>query len=87
MGSIVDLGVRKGDKIMIRGYVEGYNPDLGVREYQKVENPLALEHKKVNLMKREKLFLRNMFGKKIVQFSLKKLYNFLFKKSPSKYEP
>jgi len=38
----VDLliwGVRKGDKILIRGYAERYNPDLGVREYQMVENP------------------------------------------------
>jgi hypothetical protein len=31
-------GVRKGDKILIWGYAEDYNPDLGVREYQKVEN-------------------------------------------------
>ena len=31
-------GVREGDKILIWGYAEDYNPDLGVREYQKVEN-------------------------------------------------
>ncbi len=38
----VDLliwGVRKDDKILIWGYAERYNPDLGVRAYQKVENP------------------------------------------------
>ena len=36
---IFDLGVREGGTILIWGYAEGYNPDLGVREYQKVENP------------------------------------------------
>ncbi len=38
----VDLliwGARKDDKILIWGYAEHYNPDLGVRAYQKVENP------------------------------------------------
>ncbi len=39
LGRIIDLGVRKGGTILIWGYTEGYNPDLGVREYQKVENP------------------------------------------------
>jgi hypothetical protein len=39
LGRIIDLGVREGDTILIWGYAEGYNPDLGVREYQKVENP------------------------------------------------
>ena len=39
MGRIFDLGVRKGGAILIWGYAEGYSPDLGVREYQKVENP------------------------------------------------
>jgi hypothetical protein len=27
------------DTILTWGYAEGFNPDLGVREYQKVENP------------------------------------------------
>jgi hypothetical protein len=31
-------GVRKGDTSLILGYEEGNNFDLGVREYQKVEN-------------------------------------------------
>ncbi len=39
LGRIIDLGVRKGGTILIWGYTEGYNPDLGVHEYQKVENP------------------------------------------------
>jgi hypothetical protein len=39
MGRIFDLGVREEDKILIWGYTEGYNPDLGVPEYEKVENP------------------------------------------------
>jgi hypothetical protein len=34
--------VREEDKILIRGYAEGYNPDLGVREYKKVEIKPAL---------------------------------------------
>jgi hypothetical protein len=41
----VDLlisGVRKDDKILIWGYAERYNPDLGVRAYQKVENPCSI---------------------------------------------
>jgi hypothetical protein len=33
------LGVRKGGTSLMWGYAEGYNFDLGVREYQKVENP------------------------------------------------
>jgi hypothetical protein len=32
-------GVGEGDTVLIWGYAEGYNPDLGVHEYQKVENP------------------------------------------------
>jgi len=32
-------GVRKGDTSLIWRYPEGYNFDLGVREYQKIENP------------------------------------------------
>ncbi len=39
MGRIFYLGVRKEDTILIWGYAEGYNFDLGVHEYQKVENP------------------------------------------------
>ncbi len=39
LGRIFDLGVCEGDTILIWGDTEGYNPDLGVREYQKVENP------------------------------------------------
>jgi len=38
LGRIFDLGVRKGHSILILGYAEGYNFDLGVRKYQKVEN-------------------------------------------------
>jgi hypothetical protein len=41
LGRIFYLGVRKGDTILIWGYAEGYNYDLGVREYQKVENPCS----------------------------------------------
>ena len=41
LGRIIDLGVHEGDTILIWGYAEGYNPDLGVREYQKVENPCS----------------------------------------------
>ena len=33
------LGVREGHTILIWGYAEGYNFNLGVRRYQKVENP------------------------------------------------
>jgi hypothetical protein len=36
---IYDLGVCKGHTILIWGYAKGYNFDLGVRGYQKVENP------------------------------------------------
>ncbi len=32
-------GVREEDASLIWGYAEGYNFDVGVREYQKVENP------------------------------------------------
>jgi len=32
-------GVRQGDIILIWGYAEGYNLDLAIREYQKVEKP------------------------------------------------
>ncbi len=39
MGRIFDLGVRKGHTILIWGYAKGFNFDLGVRGYQKVENP------------------------------------------------
>jgi hypothetical protein len=39
LGTILDLGVREGHTILIWGYAEGYNFDLGVRGYQKVENP------------------------------------------------
>ncbi len=39
MGRIFDLGVREGHTILIWGYAEGFNFDLGVRGYQKVENP------------------------------------------------
>ncbi len=37
-GGIFDLGVRKWDTIVIWGYAEGLKFDLGVNEYQKVEN-------------------------------------------------
>ncbi len=37
LGRIFYLGVRKGHIILIWGYAEGYN--LGVRGYEKVENP------------------------------------------------
>jgi hypothetical protein len=39
LGRIFDLGVCEGHIILIWGYAEGYNFDLGVRGYQKVENP------------------------------------------------
>ncbi len=39
MGIIFDQGVRKRGPILIWGYPERYNFDLGVRKYQKVENP------------------------------------------------
>ncbi len=39
LGRIFDLGVREGHIIIIWGYAEGYSFDLGVRGYQKVENP------------------------------------------------
>jgi hypothetical protein len=39
LGRIFYLGVREGDAILIWGHAEGYNFDLGVQEYQKVENP------------------------------------------------
>jgi hypothetical protein len=39
LGRIFNLGVCEGDTILIWGYAEGYNFDLGVREYQKIENP------------------------------------------------
>ena len=39
MGIMFDQGVRKRGPILIWGYAERYNFDLGVRKYQKVENP------------------------------------------------
>jgi hypothetical protein len=39
MGIMFDHGVRKRGPILIWGYAERYNFDLGVRKYQKVENP------------------------------------------------
>jgi hypothetical protein len=39
LGRIFDLGVCEGHIILIWGYAEGYSFDLGVRRYQKVENP------------------------------------------------
>jgi hypothetical protein len=39
LGKILDLGVRKGEPTLILGYAECENVDLGVRGYQKVENP------------------------------------------------
>ena len=39
LGRIFDLGVREGHTILIWGYAEGYKFALGVRGYQKVENP------------------------------------------------
>ncbi len=39
MGILFDQGVRKRGPIIIWGYAERYNFDLGVRKYQKVENP------------------------------------------------
>jgi hypothetical protein len=38
------VGVRRGDSSIIWVYAEGYNFDLGVHEYQKVENPLPVLH-------------------------------------------
>ncbi len=42
LGRIFVLGVREEDTILIWGYAERYNPDLGVREYKKVENPCPM---------------------------------------------
>jgi hypothetical protein len=39
LGKILDLGVREGEPTLILGYAECENVDLGVRGYQKVENP------------------------------------------------
>ncbi len=39
LGGIFDLGVHEGDTILIWGYADGFNPNLEVRVYQKVENP------------------------------------------------
>ena len=39
LGRIFYLGVREVDSILIWGYAEGYNFDLGVHKYQKVEDP------------------------------------------------
>jgi hypothetical protein len=39
LGRFFVLRVREEDTILIWGYAERYNPDLGVREYKKVENP------------------------------------------------
>jgi hypothetical protein len=39
LGLIFDLGVREWARIMIWGYAEGYSFDLGVPQYEKVENP------------------------------------------------
>ncbi len=41
LGRIFNLGVGKEHTILIWGYAEGYNFDLGVLGYQKVENPKA----------------------------------------------
>ncbi len=37
-------GVREGNTSPIWGYADGYNFDLGVQEYQKVENPWSRTH-------------------------------------------
>ncbi len=42
-------GVRKGHIILIWGYAEGYNFDLGVRGYQKVENHCVISFKIIGL--------------------------------------
>jgi hypothetical protein len=39
LSRMFDLGVCEGHIILIWGYSEGYSYDLGVRGYQKVENP------------------------------------------------
>jgi hypothetical protein len=39
LGRLFYLGVREVDSILIWGYAEGYNFDLGVHKYQKVEDP------------------------------------------------
>ena len=43
------LGVHEGDTILIWGYAEGYNFDLGVLEYQNVENPCYNRSKICNI--------------------------------------
>ncbi len=39
LGRIFDLGIRDRVQFFIWGYAEWCNPDQGVRNYQKVENP------------------------------------------------
>jgi hypothetical protein len=39
LGRIFDQGVGKRGATLVWGYTESYNFDLGVRKYQKVENP------------------------------------------------
>jgi hypothetical protein len=39
LGRIFHLGVPIEDTSLILGYAEGYYFDVGVRKYQKVENP------------------------------------------------
>jgi hypothetical protein len=67
LGRIFDLGVREGHTILIWGYAEGYNFDLGVRGYQKVENPCSIlssilsspiPFEWLTLLKRLSVFLR-----------------------------
>ncbi len=44
LGRIYDLGVCKGHTILIWAYAKGYNFDLGVGGYQKVENPCTKDY-------------------------------------------
>jgi len=39
LGRIFYLGIHEWDTLLIWGFAEGYNLDLGVPEYQKFENP------------------------------------------------
>jgi hypothetical protein len=45
LGIMFHLGVPKRDTILIWEYAEGYNFDLGIRKYQKVENPWSWSFK------------------------------------------
>ncbi len=50
LGRIFDLGIHEWATILIWGYAEGYSFDLGVRQYQKVENPCSIMFYKITIL-------------------------------------